>query len=355
MTLPPAVVTTLRDAVRRTITFEGGPDTSQKLYRLKERTAVLIPRPETEGLVEAVLGVLREELARWPRPRVLDLGTGSGAIALAVADDKLVGRLVVHPAKLAGALEHEAAFRLLRQPSAAVVHLPVHLVERELAADRFEVRDPVAGDVVQDPPPAGTARVDLDSQFALRDDLDGVADEADSCPDTYGAPPTGCPPQAPPPVVEPPSHSRSAFAAALSESTSISRRRTSSSVPGAGRSSRRRITSIAIAAPQAAAVQVGALVLEATQQIVDQQALAHEEGLAQQALDRLAAASAVRSCAAAEADVEEARIDAFQLEVQHGRAEVAVRGSVAGHTMDHGNGMRRAFTARRRIRTIVAV
>jgi malate synthase len=35
----------LRDAVRRTISFEGGPDTSQKLYRLKDKTAVLIPRP----------------------------------------------------------------------------------------------------------------------------------------------------------------------------------------------------------------------------------------------------------------------------------------------------------------------
>ena len=47
--------------------------------------AVLIPRPETEGLVEAVLGVLRENLARWRAPRVVDLGTGSGAIALAIA------------------------------------------------------------------------------------------------------------------------------------------------------------------------------------------------------------------------------------------------------------------------------
>ncbi|HEY6867666.1 MAG TPA: peptide chain release factor N(5)-glutamine methyltransferase [Candidatus Eisenbacteria bacterium] len=47
--------------------------------------AVLIPRPETEGLVEAVLEVLRAERARWPAPRVLDLGTGSGAVALAIA------------------------------------------------------------------------------------------------------------------------------------------------------------------------------------------------------------------------------------------------------------------------------
>ena len=46
---------------------------------------VLVPRPETEGLVEAVLAELRVELSRWPAPRVLDLGTGSGAIALALA------------------------------------------------------------------------------------------------------------------------------------------------------------------------------------------------------------------------------------------------------------------------------
>ena len=48
---------------------------------------VLVPRPETEGLVEAVLEVLSLEKQRWPSPRVLDLGTGSGAIALAIAHE----------------------------------------------------------------------------------------------------------------------------------------------------------------------------------------------------------------------------------------------------------------------------
>mgnify|MGYP003345968871 CR=1 FL=1 len=42
---------------------------------------VLIPRPETEGLVEHVLEALQAARARWDHPRVLDLGTGSGAIA----------------------------------------------------------------------------------------------------------------------------------------------------------------------------------------------------------------------------------------------------------------------------------
>lgn len=43
---------------------------------------VLVPRPETETLVELVLAGLRERGA--PRPVVLDVGTGSGAIALAI-------------------------------------------------------------------------------------------------------------------------------------------------------------------------------------------------------------------------------------------------------------------------------
>ena len=46
--------------------------------------AVLVPRPDTETLVEWALAVLEGELHDTAHPAVLDLGTGSGAIALAL-------------------------------------------------------------------------------------------------------------------------------------------------------------------------------------------------------------------------------------------------------------------------------
>ena len=51
---------------------------------LRVGPAVLVPRPETETLVDEVLAFLRQPDA--PAGDVLDLCTGSGAIALAVAD-----------------------------------------------------------------------------------------------------------------------------------------------------------------------------------------------------------------------------------------------------------------------------
>jgi release factor glutamine methyltransferase len=50
---------------------------------LKVDPRVLIPRPETEVLVERCL----ERLAGISEPRVLDVGVGSGAVALALADE----------------------------------------------------------------------------------------------------------------------------------------------------------------------------------------------------------------------------------------------------------------------------
>jgi release factor glutamine methyltransferase len=51
---------------------------------LKVSPAVLIPRPDTERLVEAALLKI-PEAADW---RIADLGTGSGAIALAIASER---------------------------------------------------------------------------------------------------------------------------------------------------------------------------------------------------------------------------------------------------------------------------
>ncbi|WP_280152843.1 peptide chain release factor N(5)-glutamine methyltransferase [Piscinibacter sp. XHJ-5] len=46
--------------------------------------AVLVPRPDTETLVRWALDLLEGPLSAVPSPQVVDLGTGSGAVALAV-------------------------------------------------------------------------------------------------------------------------------------------------------------------------------------------------------------------------------------------------------------------------------
>jgi release factor glutamine methyltransferase len=54
---------------------------------LMVNNSTLIPRPDTELLVEATLGLFTEDEENRPR-RLLDLGTGTGAVVLALAHEK---------------------------------------------------------------------------------------------------------------------------------------------------------------------------------------------------------------------------------------------------------------------------
>jgi release factor glutamine methyltransferase len=68
---------------------------------------VLIPRPETEAVVERCLELLADEA----EPRVLDVGVGSGAIALAIADEHPGAKVLAtenSPGALAVAEENRA-------------------------------------------------------------------------------------------------------------------------------------------------------------------------------------------------------------------------------------------------------
>jgi len=76
---------------------------------LKINHHVLVPRPETETLVQCVLDVLADNSAA----RIADLGTGSGAVALALASQKPQARIVATDASSdALALARENAERL---------------------------------------------------------------------------------------------------------------------------------------------------------------------------------------------------------------------------------------------------
>lgn len=83
---------------------------------------VLVPRPETEVVVDRCLAVL----AGISAPCVLDVGTGSGAIALAIADE--------HPGVRVTGIDASAEALAVARENAARSSLTVELVECDLFA-----------------------------------------------------------------------------------------------------------------------------------------------------------------------------------------------------------------------------
>jgi len=154
----------LRLAAGEPIQYVTGIAGFRRLTLRSDRRA-LIPRPETEGLVELVL-------ARESHGRIADIGTGSGCIALSLADegefDLVVG---VDRSPEALALARENRDRL---------GLPVEFVEGDLC-------EPLRGEVwdalVSNPPYLTSGEYqgldrsvrDWEPEGALSDGADGLA------------------------------------------------------------------------------------------------------------------------------------------------------------------------------------
>lgn len=105
-------------------------------FDLQVSPAVLIPRPETELLVERALVHLSAANAR-----VLDLGTGSGAIALAIATE--------HPQAQVTATDISSEALAVARQNSARLQRPVQFVESDWYRDLPELRFDL---IVSNPP-----------------------------------------------------------------------------------------------------------------------------------------------------------------------------------------------------------
>jgi release factor glutamine methyltransferase len=119
---------------------------------LTVRPGVFIPRPETEVLVERVLELLRDV----PDPRVVDVGTGSGAIALSIKDERPDARVV--------AMDRSPEAVDLALENAARLGLDLKVLQSDLLAGSAGLEGPFDA-VVSNPPyvsASGYERVSVD-------------------------------------------------------------------------------------------------------------------------------------------------------------------------------------------------
>jgi release factor glutamine methyltransferase len=148
-----------RRAMREPLAYVLGEWGFRRLTLRCDKRA-LVPRPETESVVERCIDLLPNPACGsepQTRPRVLDVGTGTGAIALAIADE-VPGALVTatdsSPDALALARENAALAGLEVEfvlqdlfdglpagPFDLVVSNPPYVLADELAALEPEVRD----------------------------------------------------------------------------------------------------------------------------------------------------------------------------------------------------------------------
>lgn len=125
--------------------------------RLRVAAPTLVPRPETETVVEAALDAIEQRGARSRPLRIADLGTGSGAILLAllselpqafgIGSDISIAALVVARGNAARLGLRRASFvacnmaAALRGPFDLIVSNPPYIASRDISGLAPEVRD----------------------------------------------------------------------------------------------------------------------------------------------------------------------------------------------------------------------
>ena len=168
----PSVVNSFRELVRRRqagepVAYLVG---TREFYGLEFRVTpdVLIPRADTETLVDAAL----EKLVEGAQPDVLDLGTGSGCVALAIAHERRAAHVT--------AVDVSAAALTVARENAASIGVNAEFVQgawfEQLAGRRFDL-------IVSNPPYVAAGDPHLrqgDLRFepatALASGKDGLAD-----------------------------------------------------------------------------------------------------------------------------------------------------------------------------------
>lgn len=132
---------------------------------------VLIPRPDTELLVETALAAIEGRVS----PRLLDLGTGSGAIAVAIASARPDARVwAVDRSAAALALATRNAARLLdaKRPGGALTFIEGSWYDALDPSLRFEV-------IVSNPPYIASGDPHLDRGDLRFEPRGALTDEAD--------------------------------------------------------------------------------------------------------------------------------------------------------------------------------
>jgi release factor glutamine methyltransferase len=137
---------------------------------LRVSPAALIPRPETERLVELAL----QQLQGRPAPVVLDVGTGSGAIALAISAERRDAEVT--------ASDISAAALQLARSNARRLGLAVKFIESDLLQDPEARAAAARADLLVSNPPylpgadraAAQPEVTFDPELALYAGADGL-------------------------------------------------------------------------------------------------------------------------------------------------------------------------------------